>query len=180
HLVVYTHLHNDHVGASHLFKRARHIFQRDEWMELVNPLPFIKFRGDFDPAAIPIFEGLDCYRIEGDLSLLPGLTIYKNPGHTAGGQILAIETEGGTYVISGDTLISNHNAFPGLREITGIDGETIPITPVPEGYGPAIPSIVTSDCYDWYDSVAQIKSLLKGPEFLIAGHEPSLVGKSFP
>ncbi len=83
------------------------------------------------------------------------------------------------YYITGDTFNFKQNAFPHLAEMTGINGKIMKITPAPTGYGPAIPSSLIHDLYAWYDSAAKLKALAKAPEFIIPGHEPSLVGKTF-
>ncbi len=37
--ILFTHLHNDHAANSTMFKKARLIFQKDEWTTLLDPLP---------------------------------------------------------------------------------------------------------------------------------------------
>ena len=178
--VVYSHLHNDHAGNCHLFPKAIHLFQRDEWKELLDPLPSMMVRGDFDPAVIPILREMECWKIEGDVEISQGLRLYKTPGHTAGSQILEVATSAGRYILTGDTIHINHIGFPQLTELITMEGKAIKITPAPKVYGPAIPSSLVYDHYAWYDSIYKIKAMLAGPEFLLAGHEPSLFGKRFP
>jgi N-acyl homoserine lactone hydrolase len=179
-MVLYTHLHNDHTGACHLFKDSRHVFQYDEWCDLVNPLPSMKIRGDFDQAVIPILEKMDCLRVDGDLEILEGLRMIKTPGHTAGSAIFSVSTEKGTYIITGDTAILWHNLFPKLTEITDIDGNPYQMSPAPDNYGPAIPSTIVYNHYDWYKSIYRIQGMLKSKEFAMCGHEPSIFNKEYP
>jgi glyoxylase-like metal-dependent hydrolase (beta-lactamase superfamily II) len=178
--VIYTHLHFDHAGNCGLFSRARHIAQKDEWREILDPPPIARFRGDYDRRVIPELERFYLYLINGDMQLTEGIRLLKTPGHTSGSQAIAVSTTGGEYYITGDTFNFKHNAFPHLAEMTGMDGKTMKITPAPEGFGPAIPSSLIHDFYAWYDSVAMLKAMAKTPEFLIFAHEPSLVGKVFP
>lgn len=180
-MVLYTHLHNDHTGACHLFKNAKHVFQYDEWRDLLDPLPSMKIRGDFDQAVIPILSQLDCVRIEGDFEILEGLKMIKTPGHTAGSATYAVTTEKGVYLLTGDTAILRHNLFPKMSEATSIDGKTFKITPAPDNYGPAIPSSLVYNHYEWYKSIYKIQAMLKSnPEFALCGHEFSIVNKRFP
>ena len=179
-MVVYSHLHNDHAGNCHLFPKAIHLFQRDEWKELLDPLPSMMVRGDFDPAVIPILKEMECWKVEGNVEIGEGLRLYKTPGHTAGSQILEVATSGGKYVLTGDTVHINHIAFPQSSELVTMEGKGVKITPAPRVYGPAIPSSLVYDHYAWYDSIYKIKAMLSGPEFLLAGHEPSIVGQRFP
>jgi N-acyl homoserine lactone hydrolase len=86
-VVIYSHLHNDHAGNCHLFPHALHVFQKDEWTNLIDPLPSQQIRRDFDPAVIPILKSSNCLRVHGDLEFRRGLNLYKTPGHTAGRQL---------------------------------------------------------------------------------------------
>ena len=68
--VLYTHLHNDHAGGCTLFPNAKHIFQRDEYVNLVNPLPTQLIRSDYDPRTPGDLKTLKYkYMIEGDIIL---------------------------------------------------------------------------------------------------------------
>ena len=179
-MVLYTHLHNDHTGACHLFKEAKHVFQYDEWRDLLDPLPSMQIRGDFDPEVIPILKKMDCVRIEGDMEIMDGIKMIKTPGHTAGSATYVVSTHKGDYVLTGDTAILRHNIFPKMTEMTTVDGKTIQITPAPDKYGPAIPSSLVYNHYDWYKSVYKIQAMVKSPEFALCGHEPSIFNRQFP
>lgn len=179
-MVLYTHLHNDHAGSCDLFPKARHITQRDEWKELLDPLPSMKIRKDYDPGLIPVLAGINLEKIDGDIDIADGIKLMKTPGHTKGSQTVGVNTAKGLYYIVGDIFLLTHNAFPYMKEITDIYGKKAKITPAPEVYGPAIPTSIVYDHYAWYDSVYKVKALAGAPEFIIPGHEPSLVGKTFP
>ena len=179
-VVIYTHLHFDHAGNCGLFTKAKHIVQKDEWKEFLNPPPIAKFRGDFDQSIIPTLENLDLYLVDNDVNLTEGIQLLKTPGHTSGSQAVAVRTARGEYYITGDTFNFKQNAFPYLTEMAGMDGKTMKITPAPKGFGPAIPSSLIHNFYAWYDSVAKLKALAKAPDFLLPAHEPSLAGKVFP
>lgn len=180
-MVLYTHLHNDHTGACHLFKNAKHVFQYDEWRDLVDPLPSMKIRGDFDQAVIPVLSKLECVRIEGDFEIMDGLKMYKTPGHTAGSATYAVTTKKGVYLLTGDTAILRHNLFPKMSETLSIDGKKLGITPAPDNYGPAIPSSLVYNHYEWYKSIYKIQAMLKSdPEFALCGHEFAIFNKRFP
>ena len=61
--VLYTHLHNDHAGNCHLFPGALHVFHYDEWNELVNPLPSMRIRQDFDPGSFRSWKNFTVERL---------------------------------------------------------------------------------------------------------------------
>jgi glyoxylase-like metal-dependent hydrolase (beta-lactamase superfamily II) len=177
--VIYTHLHNDHAGNCHLFPKALHVFQEAEWKELLDPLPSMRIRGDFDQSLIPELEKLDCQKLVGDVELMEGLQLILTPGHTAGSQCVLASTKDGVYNLAGDTIHVLPIAFPDMTKMTLMDGTTLPITPAPKHWGPAVPSSLVYDHYAWFRSIYRIKSMLRERRFLLPGHEPSLVGKTF-
>lgn len=179
-MVLYTHLHNDHTGCSHLFEEAVHVFQWDEWQELINPLPSMRLRKDYNPGVIPVFEKLQCWKIDGDMKLMDGIMVYKTPGHTAGGMCIGVETGKGTYLLTGDTAHIYQNLFSQCSEMTLLSGETIRITPAPPVYGPFVPSSLVYDHYAWYRSLYRMRALCPSMEFALPSHEPTIAGRTFP
>ena len=178
--VIYTHLHNDHTGASHLFENSVHVFQDDEWKNLLDPLPAQNIRKDYDPETVPVLKRLNCLRISGDMEIEPGIKLYKTPGHTLGSMCIGVNTEKELYVMTGDTAIIKQNLFPKLDKLVLMDGTEIEITPAPDVYGPAIPSSLVYDFYSWYESIYRLKVLVKEEKYALTGHDPSLVNKVFP
>ncbi|MHB8867666.1 MAG: N-acyl homoserine lactonase family protein [Thermoleophilia bacterium] len=177
--VLYTHLHNDHAGNCGLFPQARHVFQRAEWENLLNPLPIQNVRKDYDAAIIDEFALLQTQVVEGDFGLEPGIDLYATPGHTRGSQSIAVRMRKGTVVLVGDLLTSYVGAFPQTRQIEDMEGLLHDVPPAPEVFGNAIPSSVTYDFYEWYESVKRVQSIASRnePGFVIPGHETSLVAK---
>ncbi len=155
------------------------MFQEAEWKELLDPLPSMRIRGDFDQSLIPELQSLECLKLVGDIELLEGLRLILTPGHTAGSQSLLVSTAKGVYILAGDTIHVLPIAFPEMTEMILMDGSVLPITPAPKHWGPAVPSSLVYDHYAWYKSIYRIKSMLREPKFLIPGHEPSIVGNSF-
>jgi len=177
--VIYSHLHNDHAGNCHLFPQALHIFQEAEWKELLDPLPSMRIRGDFDMSLIPELERLECQKLVGDVELLDGLRAILTPGHTAGSQCLVVTAKDGVFILAGDTIHVSPIAFPDMTEWVLMDGSIQAITPAPKHWGPAVPSSLVYDHYAWYRSIYRIKSMLRDRKLLIPGHEPGIVGKKF-
>ena len=178
-LVLYTHLHNDHAGNCHLFPSATHVFQLEEWKELLDPLPSMMIRGDFDQSLIPQLKELKCMKIVGDLKILEGLEIILTPGHTAGSMCVLVQTAKGIYNITGDTIHVLPIVFPEMTEWTMMDGKKISITPAPKHWGPAVPSSLVYDHYAWFKSIYRLQSMFRDPGFYLPGHETSIVGKRF-
>lgn len=95
-IVILTQLHTDHVELAHKFTRAKFVVQKRELDFALNPHPaavafFIK----------ELFEGLDFEVVDGDKEIVDGVRVLLTPGHTAGGQSVAVKTDAGTAVITG-------------------------------------------------------------------------------
>jgi N-acyl homoserine lactone hydrolase len=179
--VIYTHLHNDHAGNCHLFPTARHVFHYDEWDELVNPLPSMRIRKDFDPDVIPVLQKSRCFKITDDGEFTEGIRLYHTPGHTIGGLTVAVDTSNGTYIIPGDIVNIYQNLFPKMSWMLDLQAKRIKTTPAPEPYGPlGVPSGLVYDHYAWYRSIWKIRCMLKSPKHLLPCHEPAISGKTFP
>ena len=175
--VICTHLHNDHAGNCSLFKNARIVFQRDEWRNLLYPLPVQMLRKDYDLDVVQELRDVKCLMIDGDLDLIDGIKLYKAPGHTLGSQVVAVNTQKGIIVFTGDIALMNFMLFPGTAEIVDMDGNSHEIPRAPAIFGPAVPHNIIYDFYAYYDSVYKIKAVVSQdkPGFIIPGHEPSLV-----
>jgi len=175
--VIYTHLHNDHSGFSNLFKNARIIVQKKEWDLLLNPLPYMLVRRDFDFEAIPELKQGNLLLINGDLEITDGIRVFATPGHTIGHQAVAVNTRKGVVALVGDQFHLSCLAFPKMTEMLDTQGRKHKITPPPDIYGSFYPDNIIYNYYDWYDSGYKIKAIVDkyDPAYVICGHEPSLV-----
>ncbi len=177
--VIYTHLHNDHAGNSHLFPQAVHVFQDEEWKELLDPLPSMKIRGDYDPAVIDTLKKMHCEKVVGDMEYLEGLKLMLTPGHTAGSQCIIAETSSGKYLLTGDTVHIRHIAYGYLDKLELIDKTVVDVTPAPKEWDQIAPSTLVYDHYAWYKSIYKIRSAFKDPQFVLTGHGPYVVDKTY-
>ena len=98
-MVVLSHLHYDHAGGAFLFPKSDLVVQHDEYANALHPPAFYAqyyYRKNFD---------LPDYRwrlIEGDLEIVPGVTILRSEGHTPGHQSLLVELESRPIILAGD------------------------------------------------------------------------------
>jgi len=98
--VVLSHLHYDHAGGAHMFRKSTLVAQRDEYSYAHDPAPFFApfyYRKNFD------LPGYTWRLLDGDSELTPGVTVLRTDGHTPGHQSLLVELpETGPVILSGD------------------------------------------------------------------------------
>lgn len=108
-MVVYTHMHYDHIGGSRrdgqvVFPNARHVFHTKEWDHWKG------VESDIGKAArnimAPLFDADVVDFIDGDTEVLPGVTAVESFGHTPGHLTVSIVSSGTRTIIGGD--VSNH------------------------------------------------------------------------
>lgn len=180
--VILTHLHNDHAGNCHLFPDARILFQKDEWLNMLNPIPQQLARMDYDPSLADYLKSpsVNAVMVNGDIDLDDGITLYKVPGgHSLGSQVVAVNTKKGRVVMMGDISLCNFMAFPGTTELVDMEGTPHPIPSAPSTIGPAIPHAVIYDLFAFNDGINRIKTIASRyePGYVLPGHEPSLICK---
>ncbi len=101
-IVVQTHLHFDHCGwATRLdsrgrtvptFPKARYVVQAQEWQDAVTPNR--RTRGSYRPDDfLPLQAAGQLELVEGDIELVPGVSLVRTGGHTRGHQIVLIQTK---------------------------------------------------------------------------------------
>jgi glyoxylase-like metal-dependent hydrolase (beta-lactamase superfamily II) len=183
-MVIYTHLHNDHAGNSHVFQDAVHIFQDAEWKELIDPLPSMVIAGVFDPSAIDSLSRLKCQRVVGDVDLLDGLRLLHTPGHTAGGQSILLRTKNGNYLLPGDTIFCYYMAgcfmnFPEYNIWAWPDETPTTMTDEFKEWLRKHFTGFNYDHYTWFNSMYRLQTLVSGLDFILPAHEPSIVGKKY-
>ena len=148
-----SHLHYDHWAGHSLFPRAQFWVQRDEvafWTGRYASMP--AFRGSANVEqlmrVVPLNYANRMAIIHGDQEVQPGIRVYRIGGHTAGLQIVTVQTARGPVVLTSDASHFYHNVE--TRNPTQI------ITNLPE-------------MLEGFETI----HALAGPEKLIvAGHDP--------
>lgn len=103
-IVINTHLHYDHCGGNYLFSNALFYVSRLEWEDAVNA----------DKNKKGLYQ-MNCFwkkdgkrqgwqLIDGEQTLVKGLTLIPTPGHTRGQQSVLLNTKQGIVCVAGDSV----------------------------------------------------------------------------
>jgi len=153
--VIVTHFHYDHTGNHATFPRAMFHVQDSEmqfWtgrharqsafsrsLEADDIVAFVRYN----------YDGRLQF-IDGEGEILPGIRVWKVGGHTAGMQIVTVETSRGRAVLASDAShyyanLEKNIPFPTLHDVPGV-----------------------------YNGFARIRELAALPELILPGHDPQV------
>ncbi len=97
-LVVNSHLHIDHCAGNCFLPNARFVVQKSELEYALRPLT----------AHIPAYDvdlsSMNLDVVDGDLEITEGIRVIVTPGHSPGSQAVLVDTDGGLFVLAGDTI----------------------------------------------------------------------------
>jgi N-acyl homoserine lactone hydrolase len=116
-IVLLTHLHWDHCHNIKTFTNARYICTEEEIKWAYNPLPL--WYRSYESPALGIeapFVGCSFEMVQGEATIVPGVSVFPTPGHTPGHQSVQIETAAGSIVLVGDAIFQYRNFEPKLEE----------------------------------------------------------------
>lgn len=130
-IVIQTHLHNDHCENTYKCKNAKVYVQKTELDFFRSPHP-IDHRYYSD-----LLDESEVVTVEGDREIVPGIRVLFTPGHTPGGQSVAVETKDGTAIITG--FCCNQENFPSV--------------------GPVVTPGVHTDAIQAYESAQRVKEM---------------------
>jgi N-acyl homoserine lactone hydrolase len=120
-VVVNTHLHFDHCGGNRLFPGIPIHVQR---RELADALA----QDDYTIREWVDFHGASYVEHDGEAEIAPGVQLLPAPGHTAGHQVVLVETDAGRVVLGGDVGYSfaelGRGDTPGRRLVLELGAPT--------------------------------------------------------
>ena len=159
HLVI-THLHYDHVGHVRDFPAAQVLVQRSEYEFWTGPFAM---RGEYGHLheredMVYLREQAASGRlrlIDGDFTVVPGVTLHPLGGHTQGLQVVRVSTAAGHVVLASD---ASH-----FYENIGSDR----------------PYSIVDHLPSMYRAFDRIRELADAEELIIPGHDPAVL-KRFP
>jgi glyoxylase-like metal-dependent hydrolase (beta-lactamase superfamily II) len=157
--VVLTHLHYDHTGTARAFATARYVLQRAEvgywtgpWARRIARERPLVDTGDLAHLMTAREEGRMLV-LDGDATVVPGLSVHLVGGHTAGMQVVRVRTARGHVVLASDAChfyenIEDDRPFAILHHL------------------PAM-----------YGAFDRINELADGPGLVVAGHDPEVLDR---
>jgi glyoxylase-like metal-dependent hydrolase (beta-lactamase superfamily II) len=157
-LALITHLHYDHWAGHSLFPAAEYWIQRDEvafWTGPFGGTPAFRQSANVDSLArlVTLNYAGRTRIIDGDREVAPGIKVHRVGGHTAGLQIVTVETAAGPVVLTSDASHFYRNVE--TRQPVQI------ITSLPEMLA----------AFDTIDALAGSQRLV------VAGHDPEVAGR---
>jgi len=97
--VIVSHAHHDHIANLRCFPKAKAIIQRAELEEAHEPFHYSRPRLPTDYA--DLLMGIRWEVVEGDTRIDDNVELLFTPGHSAGGQSVAVKTSKGLAVVTG-------------------------------------------------------------------------------
>lgn len=157
-LALITHLHYDHWAGHSLFPGAEYWIQRDEVAFWTGPFGrYQAFRQSANVGALERLVTLNYANrvriIDGDRQVFPGIRVHRVGGHTAGLQIVSVETARGMVVLTSDASHFYRNVE--TRQPVQI------ITSLPE----------------MLQAFETIHALAGAPGLIVAGHDPQVADR---
>jgi N-acyl homoserine lactone hydrolase len=158
-IIIQTHLHMDHIYNTSKCRNAVVYVQKNELEFSMNPHPIFEItypRG--------IIKNLAFEVIDGEQTILPGISVMPAPGHTPGCQAVIVDTTEGKAVISGFCSIME-NFYP---------PEDVKEKVTPFASYPVIAPGIHTDLFQAYESVLKVKEVA---DIIIPVHDPEMAGR---
>lgn len=154
--VIVTHLHYDHVGCHALFPRATFHVQDTEVAFYTGRhagRPAFRHSVEVDDVCAMVrlnYEGRVRF-VDGAAEVVPGVAVEKVGGHTAGMQIVTVETTRGRAVVASDASHYYRN------------------------FEERIPYNTLHDLPGMYHGFDRVRALAARPELILPGHDPQVL-----
>lgn len=161
-IVVYTHLHWDHMFYAEKFTNAEFYAHKREVEFARNPIPlyYKSYEAPILGVKSPI-TGIVFHEVEGETEIMPGVRVFESFGHSPGHISVEIDcADGDSYICAGDSIfvLGNLNEIPELH---------YDITPPGRFY-----NIVES-----WKSIEYQKKRAKSPEHLLLCHDKTMLDR---
>ena len=146
-IVIQTHLHYDHCWNTAQCINAKIIVQESELNYARSPHPVHSHSYD-----LGLIKDLQLVTVNGDTEIAEGITVLLTPGHTPGGQSVAIDTAKGKAIITGFCAIAeNFNPPVSVKSRSSV-----------------LPGWLYYDLFQWLDSAVKVQEMA---DIIIPDHD---------
>lgn len=117
-IIIFTHLHWDHIFYLEKFPNARLIVHKREYDFAMDPIPlYFKSYEAPELGVVSPLTGRTFETVEGETEIIPGVRVFESFGHSPGHQSVEVDTEAGKYICAGDSIfvLGNLNPIPELH-----------------------------------------------------------------
>lgn len=161
-IVVFTHLHWDHMFYAEKFVNATFIAHKREWDFANDPIPlyYKSYEHPILGVTSPV-AGINMQTVEGETEIMPGVRVFESFGHSPGHISVEVDcADGDSYICVGDSIfvLGNLNPVPELH---------YDITPPGRFY-----NIVES-----WKSIAYQKARAKDADHLLLCHDVTMLDR---
>lgn len=153
-MIIFTHLHWDHVYNLGKFTKAKLYVQRKEYEFALNPIPLYYKSYEYPVLGLdPQFKDREFELLDGKCEIIDGIEVYPSPGHSVGHQTVMINTKEGVYHCCGDLIFTSDN----LKE-------------VPQMHYDITPPGRFLDIVDSWNSIVELKRKIASPDKVLGTH----------
>jgi len=123
-IILHTHLHVDHAGNDHLFKKAKIILARQELMWAASGI-----QGEMYPKEYVVYFVEQIYvpgrmrLLDGNAEIAPGIVCEMAGGHTPGSMVIKVNTKDGLAIICGDIIYNEYLQTRKLKMVPDIEAQ---------------------------------------------------------
>ena len=159
-IVIFTHLHWDHMFYLDKFTNARFIVHKREWDFANDPIPL--YYKSYEAPQLGVtapFAGLDFETVEEETEIIPGIRVFESFGHSPGHMSVEVDTEDGEkYICAGDSIFVKGN-----------------LNPIPEIHYNISPPGRFYNIVEAWKSIEYQKARAKDASFLLLSHDKELL-----
>ena len=155
-IVIFTHMHWDHIFYMEKFTNAKFIAHRKELEFALDPIPL--YYKSYEHPALGVtspFTGIHVDVVDGEEEIIPGVRVFPSHGHSPGHMSVEIDTEEGSYICCGDAIFIYEN-----------------LDPIPEIHYPITPPGRFADIVACWKSIEDMLKRAKSRDFILPCHEP--------
>lgn len=158
-IVVFTHMHWDHIYYMEKFTNAKFYAHEKEYAFALNPIP-LYYKSYEHPSLglVRPFEGIEIQTVSGESEIMSGVRVFEAFGHSPGHMCVEVDTKDGKYICCGDAVFTM-NSF----------------NPIPEIHYDITPPGRFANIVESWKSIETIKQRAQRLDLILPCHEVSLL-----